>query len=168
MPPMVTWWLSGRHGGSVVAGLTVVPGSNLASPQPTATANLLVGYHLGWHLAVGWPLLGATEEKIMRTAGSPKTYKEKKKKGCAINVEASWKKSVYGEQTRSSADNIQKQTVGLDFGAYAMNKQVSCGKGCSKWFAQPPTVLPSTLIPSYQVANNQRSKSISTINIKFF
>ncbi len=32
-------------------------------PSPQLTANLLVGCHLGWHLAAGWPLWGATEEK---------------------------------------------------------------------------------------------------------
>ncbi len=45
-------------------------------PSPQQTANLLEGCHLGWHLAEGWPLWGATEEKIMKM---PKTYKEKKK-----------------------------------------------------------------------------------------
>ncbi len=32
-------------------------------PSPHLTANLLVGCHLGCHLAAGWPLWGATEEK---------------------------------------------------------------------------------------------------------
>ncbi len=47
--------------------------------SPQLNTNLLVGCHLGWHLAAGWPLWGATEEKMTKwTAGSPKTYKEKK------------------------------------------------------------------------------------------
>jgi hypothetical protein len=62
------WWLSGRHGGSVVACLTVVLQSRVRIrhlPSPQLTANLLVGCHLGWHLAAGWPLCGVTEEKII-------------------------------------------------------------------------------------------------------
>ncbi len=58
-----------RHGGSVKACLTVVLLSRVqiqSLPSPQLTANLLVGCHLGWHLAVCWPLWGATEEKIMR------------------------------------------------------------------------------------------------------
>jgi hypothetical protein len=52
------WWLSGigRHGGSVVARLTVVLQSWVQIqrlPSPQLTANLLVGCHLGWHLAAG-------------------------------------------------------------------------------------------------------------------
>ncbi len=48
-------------------------------PSPQMTVNLLVGWHLGWHLAVGWPLWGATEEKIMRNEllVCQITYKEK-------------------------------------------------------------------------------------------
>jgi hypothetical protein len=45
----------GRHGGSVVARLTVVLQSRVQIrrlPSPQLTANLLVGFHLGWHLAV--------------------------------------------------------------------------------------------------------------------
>jgi hypothetical protein len=58
-----------RRGGSLVARLTVVLQSQVRNrrlPSPQLTANLLVGCHLGWHLAAGWPLWGATEEKIMR------------------------------------------------------------------------------------------------------
>jgi hypothetical protein len=46
----------GRHGGSVVACLTVVLQSRVRIrrlPSPQLTANLLVGCHLGWHLAAG-------------------------------------------------------------------------------------------------------------------
>ncbi len=63
------WWLSGRHGGTVVACLTVVLQSRVQIwhlPSPQLTANCLVGCHLRWHLAARWPLWGATEEKIMR------------------------------------------------------------------------------------------------------
>jgi hypothetical protein len=45
-----------RHGGSVVACLTVVLQSRVrirCLPSPQLTANLLVGCHLGWHLAEG-------------------------------------------------------------------------------------------------------------------
>ncbi len=51
---MVAQW--GRHGGSVVAHLTVVLQSWVrirCLPSPQLTANLLVGCHLGWHLAAG-------------------------------------------------------------------------------------------------------------------
>ncbi len=56
------WWLMGgmvafgRHGGSVVACLTVVLQSRVqiwCLPSPQLTANLMVGCHLGWHLAAG-------------------------------------------------------------------------------------------------------------------
>jgi hypothetical protein len=46
----------GRHGGSVVASLTVVLQSRVRIrrlPSPQLTANRLVGCHLGWHLAGG-------------------------------------------------------------------------------------------------------------------
>jgi hypothetical protein len=42
------WWLNG----SMPDCCPAVLGSNLVSPQPQLTANLLVGCHLGWHLAV--------------------------------------------------------------------------------------------------------------------
>jgi hypothetical protein len=57
------WWLSG----SAPECCPAVLGSNpqrLCSPQ--LTANLLMGCHLGWHLAAGWPLWGSIEEKIMK------------------------------------------------------------------------------------------------------
>jgi hypothetical protein len=73
----------GRCDSSMVACQTVVLQSQVRIrhlPSPQLTANLLVGCHLGWHLPAGWPLWGATEEKITKTnPGSPKTYKEKKK-----------------------------------------------------------------------------------------
>jgi hypothetical protein len=50
------WWM---YGGSVVARLTVVLQSWVQIqhlPSPQLTANLLVGCHLGWHLAAGGPL----------------------------------------------------------------------------------------------------------------
>jgi hypothetical protein len=59
----------GRRGGSMVACQTVVLQSRVQIwhlPSPQLTANLLVGCHLGWHLAPGWPLWGATEEKITK------------------------------------------------------------------------------------------------------
>jgi hypothetical protein len=64
------WWLNdGRHGGSMVAWQTVVLQSRVQIqrlPSLQLTADLLVGCHLGWHLAAGWPLWGATEEKITK------------------------------------------------------------------------------------------------------
>ncbi len=69
---------AGWRGGSMVAHQTVVLQSRVRIrhlPSPQQTANLLEGCHLGWHFAEGWPLWGATEEKIMKM---PKTYKEKK------------------------------------------------------------------------------------------
>jgi hypothetical protein len=46
----------GRLGGSMVAHQTVVLQSRVQIgrlPNPQLTANLLVGCHLGWHLATG-------------------------------------------------------------------------------------------------------------------
>ncbi len=57
------------HGGSVGVCLFVVLQSWVRIwylPSPQLTANLLVGCHLGWHLAADWPLWGATEEKMIR------------------------------------------------------------------------------------------------------
>jgi hypothetical protein len=72
---------AGRCGSSMVARQTVVLQSRVrirCLPSPQLTANLLVGCHLGWHLAAFWPLWGATEVKIMKmNPGSPKKYKEK-------------------------------------------------------------------------------------------
>jgi hypothetical protein len=76
----------GRHGGSVVAHLTVVLQSRVrirCLPSPQLTANLLVGCHLGWHLAACWPLWGATEEKIMRNEPLVRQKHIKKKKSCS-------------------------------------------------------------------------------------
>jgi hypothetical protein len=59
----------GRRGGLMVARQTVVLQSRVQIwrlPSPQLTAILLVGCHLGWHLAAGWPLWGATEKKIMK------------------------------------------------------------------------------------------------------
>jgi hypothetical protein len=57
----------------------VVPGSNSASPQPTA--NCQSPGRLPPRMALGYGLtsLRATEEKITKmNVGSPKTYKDKK------------------------------------------------------------------------------------------
>ncbi len=46
----------GRHGGSIVVRQTVVLQSRVHIrhlPSPQLIANLLVGCHLGWHLAAG-------------------------------------------------------------------------------------------------------------------
>jgi hypothetical protein len=46
----------GKHGGSMVERQTVVLQSRVQIrhlPSPQLTANLLVGCHLGWHLAAG-------------------------------------------------------------------------------------------------------------------
>jgi hypothetical protein len=43
------WWLNG----SVPECCPAVPGSNPALPSPQLIAHLLVGCHLGWHLAAG-------------------------------------------------------------------------------------------------------------------
>jgi hypothetical protein len=48
--------ITGRHGGSMVACQTVVLQSRVRIrrlPSPQLTAHLLVGCHLGWHLAPG-------------------------------------------------------------------------------------------------------------------
>jgi hypothetical protein len=53
----------------MVVPLTVVLQSRVQIqrlPSPQLIAHLLVGCYLGWHLAVGWPLWGATDEKIMK------------------------------------------------------------------------------------------------------
>jgi hypothetical protein len=50
----VVWWLKGRCGGLMVAHQTVVLQSRVRIrhlPSPQLTANLLVGCHLGLHLA---------------------------------------------------------------------------------------------------------------------
>jgi hypothetical protein len=60
LPSWEAWWLSG----SAPDCCPAVPGLNPASPQPTADCQSSGG--LSWHLAAGWPLWGATEEKIMR------------------------------------------------------------------------------------------------------
>jgi hypothetical protein len=58
-----------------------VPGSNPASPQPTADCQSPGGLPPGMALACGLTSVRATEEKITKmNPGSPKTYKEKKKK----------------------------------------------------------------------------------------
>jgi hypothetical protein len=54
MGGVVAQW--GRRGGSIVAHLTVVLQSQVriqGLPSPQLTASLLVGCHLGWHLAGG-------------------------------------------------------------------------------------------------------------------
>ncbi len=56
------WWLSGSAPDCCPAVRVWI--RHLYSPQ--LTANRLVGCHLSWHLAAGWPLWGSTEEKIMR------------------------------------------------------------------------------------------------------
>ncbi len=73
----------GRHGGSMVAHQTVVLQSWVriqCLPNPQLTANLLMGCHLGWHLAGGWPLWGAIEEKIMKNEPLVRQKHIKKKK----------------------------------------------------------------------------------------
>ncbi len=86
------WWLNGgRHGGSMVWEAwwlngsapdycPAVLGSNPVSPQPTADCQspdgLPPGMALGWGLTSVRGNRGENHEK--RTAGSPKTYKEKK------------------------------------------------------------------------------------------
>jgi hypothetical protein len=72
-----------RRGGSMVACQTVVLQSWVRIwhlPSPQLTANLLVACHMGWHLAAGWPLWGAKEEKI--TKNEPLVHQKhiKKKK----------------------------------------------------------------------------------------
>jgi hypothetical protein len=53
------WWFND----SAPDCCPAVPGSN---PASQLIAHLLVGCHLGWYLAAGWPLWGATEEKIVK------------------------------------------------------------------------------------------------------
>jgi hypothetical protein len=53
---ILTVLMKDLHGGSVVARLTDVLQSRVRIrrlPSPQLTANLLVGCHLGWHLAAG-------------------------------------------------------------------------------------------------------------------
>jgi hypothetical protein len=52
----------------------------LRLPSPQLTANLLVGCHLGMALGCGLTSVRGNRGKKLRkrTAGSPKTYKEKK------------------------------------------------------------------------------------------
>jgi hypothetical protein len=56
-----------------------VPGSNPASPQPTADCHLQVGCHQRWdYLAIGCPLGGDRgKESPERTGGPPKKKKKK-------------------------------------------------------------------------------------------
>ncbi len=71
----------GRRGSSMVACQTVVLQSRVRIwhlPSPQLSANLLVGCHLGWHIAAGWPLWGATEEKI--TNKEPLVHQKHRKK----------------------------------------------------------------------------------------
>ncbi len=76
----------GRRGGSVVVRQTVVLQSRVRIrrlPSPQLIANLLVGCHLVWHLAAGWPLWGATEEKIVKNGSLVRQKHIKKKKKIA-------------------------------------------------------------------------------------
>ncbi len=81
--------LQGRHGGSMVARQTVVLLSRVriwCLPSQQLTANLLAGWHLGYHLALGLPLWVATEQKI--TKNEPlvrqKHLQKKKRMFCFI------------------------------------------------------------------------------------
>ncbi len=49
-------------------------------PSPQLSANLLVGCHLGWHMAADWPLWGATEENITKKEPLVHQKHTKKKK----------------------------------------------------------------------------------------
>ncbi len=53
-------------------------------PSQQLSANLLVGCHLGWHMAAGWPLWGATEEKITKKEPLVHQKHTKKKKVCCV------------------------------------------------------------------------------------
>ncbi len=73
----------GRRGSSMVARQTVVLKSRVQIwrlPSPQLSANLLVGCHLGWHMSAGWPLWGATEEKITKKEPLVHQKHTKKKK----------------------------------------------------------------------------------------
>jgi hypothetical protein len=55
-PNREAWWPLGRRGGPMVVRQTVVLQSRVRIrrlPSPQLIAHLLVGCHLGWHLAVG-------------------------------------------------------------------------------------------------------------------